>query len=115
MKITLDIEEEHIERIVRSLDNQHAYMRSSNFEDSGYKRLADLFRGFLKHGPGYATSLSAQMPVAPLLKPHFTRRCDRSADAKSFRLFDLIPHISPLSNYLFTVEKRDVLNLATPS
>jgi hypothetical protein len=38
MKIALDIEEEDIERIVRSLDNQHAYTRSRNFEDSGYKR-----------------------------------------------------------------------------
>jgi hypothetical protein len=47
-----DIEEEDIERIVRSLDNQHAYTRSRNREDSGYKRLADLFRGFLKRGPG---------------------------------------------------------------
>jgi len=30
MKIALDIEEEDIERIVRSLDNQHAYTRSRN-------------------------------------------------------------------------------------
>jgi len=45
MKITLDIEEEHIERIVRSLDNQHAYMRSSNFEDSAYKELPICFVG----------------------------------------------------------------------
>jgi hypothetical protein len=65
MKITLDIEEEDIERIARSLDNQYAYMRSSNFEDSAYKRLADLFRGFLKRGPGQAASLCDQMPVDP--------------------------------------------------
>ena len=43
-----------LERIVRALDNQHAYTRSRNFEDSGYKRLADLFREFLKRGPGQA-------------------------------------------------------------
>ena len=41
MKIALDIEEADIEWIVRSLDNQHAYTRSRNLEDSGYKRLAD--------------------------------------------------------------------------
>ena len=51
MKIALDIEEGDIERIVTSLDNQHAYTRSRNLEDSGYKWLADLFRGFLKRGP----------------------------------------------------------------
>jgi hypothetical protein len=71
MRFTLDIEESDIDRIVRSLDNQHAYTRSMNFEDSNYKRLADLFRGFLKHGPGYATSLSAQMPVAPSTEAAF--------------------------------------------
>jgi hypothetical protein len=71
MKITLDIEEEDIERIARSLDNQHAYMRSSNFEDSGYKRLADQFRGFLKRGPGQATSLCDQMPVDPATEALF--------------------------------------------
>jgi hypothetical protein len=38
MKIALDIEEEDIERIVRSLDNQHAYTSSRNLEDSWYKR-----------------------------------------------------------------------------
>jgi hypothetical protein len=65
MKITLDIEEEDIERIARSLDNQHVYTRSRNFEDSDYKRLANLFRGFLKRGPGQATSLCDQMPVEP--------------------------------------------------
>jgi hypothetical protein len=35
MKIALDIEEADIERIVRSLDNQHAYTSSRNLEDSG--------------------------------------------------------------------------------
>ena len=55
MKIVLDpIEEEDIERIVKALDNQHAYLRSRDLEDSGYKRLADLFRQFLKRGPGQA-------------------------------------------------------------
>jgi hypothetical protein len=54
MRIVLDIEEDDIERITRSLDNQHAYTRSRDREDSGYKRLADLFRGFLKRGPGQA-------------------------------------------------------------
>jgi hypothetical protein len=55
VRITLDIEEEDIERIARSLDNQYAYTLARNLEDSGYKRLADLFRGFLKRGPGQAT------------------------------------------------------------
>jgi hypothetical protein len=63
MKIGLDIEEEDIERIVRALDNQHAYKRSRDLEDSGYKRLADLFRGFLKRGPGQAASPSGDRPV----------------------------------------------------
>jgi len=54
MRIVFDIEEEDIERIVKSLDNQHAYLRSRDREDSGYKRLAELFRGFLKRGPGQA-------------------------------------------------------------
>jgi hypothetical protein len=63
MKIVLDIEEEDVERIVRSLDNQQAYTRSRNLEDSGYKRLADLFRGFLKRGPGQAASLSEDHPL----------------------------------------------------
>ena len=63
MKIVLDIEEEDIERIVRALDNQHAYTRSRNLEDSGYKRLTDLFRGFLKRGPGQAASPSEDHPV----------------------------------------------------
>jgi hypothetical protein len=63
MKIALDIEEEDIERIVRSLDNQHAYTRSRSLEESGYKRLADLFRGFLKRGPGQAASPSEDQPV----------------------------------------------------
>jgi hypothetical protein len=62
MRIALDISEEDIERIARSLDNQHAYTRSRNREDSGYKRLADLFRGFLKRGPGQA-SPSTDQPV----------------------------------------------------
>jgi hypothetical protein len=63
MKIALDIEEEDLERIVRSLDNQHAYTRSRNLEDSGYKRLADLFRVLLKRGPGEAASPSKDQPV----------------------------------------------------
>ena len=58
MKIALDISEEDIERIAWSLDNQHAYIRSRDLEDTGYKRLADLFRGFLKRGPGQAASPS---------------------------------------------------------
>jgi hypothetical protein len=52
MKIALDIEEQDIERIVRALDNQHAYTRSRNLEDSGYKRLADL--GARQHVDGAA-------------------------------------------------------------
>ena len=63
MKIALDIEEEDLERIVRSLDNQHAYTRSRNLEDSGYKRLADLFRVLLKRGPREAASPSKDQPV----------------------------------------------------
>ena len=63
MKIALDIEEEDLERIVRSLDNQHAYTRSRNLEDSGYKRLADLFRVLLKRGPGQAERASRDHPV----------------------------------------------------
>ena len=58
MKIVLDIEEEDIERIVKSLDNQHACTRSRDREDSGYKRLADMFRQFLKRGPGQAAKSS---------------------------------------------------------
>jgi hypothetical protein len=54
MRIALDIEEEDIEQLVKALDNQFAYTRSRNFEDSGYKRLADFFRQFLKRGPGQA-------------------------------------------------------------
>jgi hypothetical protein len=68
MRIRLDIEEEDIGRIARSLDNQHAYTRSRNLEDSGYKRLADLFRGLLKRGPGQATSLCDQMEVPSPLR-----------------------------------------------
>ena len=37
--------------------------RSRDLEDSGYKRLADLFRGFLKRGPGQAASPSEDRPV----------------------------------------------------
>ena len=48
------MEEGDIERIVQALDNQHAYVRSQDREDSGYKRLGDLFRQFLKRGPGQA-------------------------------------------------------------
>lgn len=54
MRITLDIEEEDIERLVKALDNQYAYTRTRNFEDSAYKRLGDLFRQYLKRGPGQA-------------------------------------------------------------
>jgi len=50
--VLLEIAEEDIERIVKSLDNQYAYTRARNFEDDGYKRLADFFRQFLKRGPG---------------------------------------------------------------
>ena len=63
MKIALDIEEEDIERIVRSLDNQHVYTRSRNLGDSRYKRLADLFRGFLKRGPEQAARPSKYEPA----------------------------------------------------
>ena len=63
MKIALDIEEEDIERLARALDNQHGYTRSRDLEDSGYKRLADLFRGFLKREPGQAASPSEDHPV----------------------------------------------------
>ena len=63
MKITLDISEEDIDRIVRALDNQHAYTRSRNLEDSGYKKLAGLFRGFLKQGPGKATTSGKSSPL----------------------------------------------------
>jgi len=68
MRITLDIEEEDIERITRSLDNQYAYTLARNLEDSGYKRLAELFRGFLKLGSGQATSLCDQMEVPSPLR-----------------------------------------------
>ena len=44
MRIVLDIEEGDIERIVRSLNNQHAYTRSRDLEDTGHKGLADLYR-----------------------------------------------------------------------
>ena len=74
MNIALDIEEGDIERIVTSLDNQHAYTRSRNLEDSGYERLADLFRGFLKR----------DKPRAPLR----ISRCDSSGGAKI--LFELV-------------------------
>ena len=63
MRIELDIEEVDIERIMRALDNQHAYTLTRNREDTGYKRLANLFRGFLKHGPGQAESPSKDRPV----------------------------------------------------
>jgi chemotaxis regulatin CheY-phosphate phosphatase CheZ len=63
MRIVLNIEEEDIERIARSLDNQYAYTLARKLEDSGYKRLADLFRGFLKRGPGQAASPSNDQPV----------------------------------------------------
>ena len=61
MRIVLDIEEEDIERITTSLDHQYAYTLSRDCEDSGYKRLAELFRGFLKRGPGQATSLPKRL------------------------------------------------------
>ena len=54
MRIVLEIAEEDIERIVKVLDNQYAYTRGRNFEDDGYRRLADFFRQFLKRGPGQA-------------------------------------------------------------
>lgn len=68
MRIALNIEEEDIERIARSLDNQYAYTPARNLEDGGYKRLADLFRGFLKRGPGQATSPCDQMGVPSPLR-----------------------------------------------
>jgi len=57
MRIVLNIEEDDIERIVKSLD-QYAYTRARNLEDSGYKQLADMFRQFLKRGPGQAARSS---------------------------------------------------------
>jgi hypothetical protein len=63
MRIVLDIEEEDIERITTSLEHQYAYTLSRDREDSGYKRLADLFRGFLKRGPGQAGRPSEDRPV----------------------------------------------------
>ena len=51
MRINLTIEEEDIERIVKALDTQYTYTRAKQLgqsEDSNYKRLADLFRQFLK-------------------------------------------------------------------
>jgi hypothetical protein len=39
MKIVLDISEEDIERIGRSLDNQFAYLRSRKHEDGGCKKM----------------------------------------------------------------------------
>ena len=48
MRIVLDIEDEDIESIVRGLEHEDAYLKSRQREDSGYRRLADLFRGFLK-------------------------------------------------------------------
>jgi hypothetical protein len=62
-RFVLDIEEEDIEQIVRALDNQHTYTRSRDLEDSGYERLEDLFRGFLKRRPGQAASPSKDHPV----------------------------------------------------
>jgi hypothetical protein len=72
MKIALDLEEADIERIVTSLANQHAYTRSRDREDSGYKRLADLFRGFLKRGPGQAEGPSKDEPVRHQRGRYFT-------------------------------------------
>jgi hypothetical protein len=79
MRIVLDIEEADIERIVRSLDNKHAYTRSRNLEDSGYKRLADLFPGFLKRGPGQAASPSKDQPCATGSQGHRSRCHERRA------------------------------------
>jgi hypothetical protein len=62
MRIELDIEQVDIARIVRALDNQHAYTLTRNREDTGYKRLAELFRGFFK---GQPTWLRDQMKVSP--------------------------------------------------
>jgi len=55
--VLLEIAEEDIERIVKSLDNQCAYTRARKFEDDGYKRLADFFRQFLKRGQGKPSGL----------------------------------------------------------
>jgi len=48
MRINLTIEQDDIERIVKALDTQYPYTRAKQFEDSNYRRLADLFRQFLK-------------------------------------------------------------------
>jgi hypothetical protein len=80
MKIALDIEEEDIERMVRALDNQHAYTRSRDLEDSGYKRLADLFRGFLKRLPGQE---EAQTANAALKKPLATAKPQKAKKRRS--------------------------------
>jgi len=48
LTINLTIEQEDIERIVKALDTQYPHTRAKQFEDSNYRRLADLFRQFLK-------------------------------------------------------------------
>ena len=70
----LNIEEEDIERIARSLDNQYAYTLARDLEDSGSRRLAELFRGLLKRGPGHATSLCDQMEVSSKDQPMRKKR-----------------------------------------
>ena len=46
MRIALDIEKENIERAVKGrIISTHALPSVTDCEDSGYKRLADLFRG----------------------------------------------------------------------
>lgn len=66
MRINLTIEEEDIERIVKPLNNQHTYLRSRDREDSGYKRLADLFRQFLKRGQDRPSARDADASVPSL-------------------------------------------------
>jgi hypothetical protein len=70
MKIALDIEEEDLERIVRSLDNQHAYTRSRNLEDSGYKPSSnDACTINLANSSVTVTSTNVTMNLAITLRP----------------------------------------------
>jgi len=50
MRIVFDIEKEDIERVVKARIISTLYLLSREREDSGCKRLADLFRQFLKRG-----------------------------------------------------------------
>ena len=58
MRIVLDIEEEDIERIVKARIISTLYLGHGTVRTAGYKRPADLFRGYLKCGPGQAAKSS---------------------------------------------------------